>query len=485
MATDPTKAIEAYLLQATAAGETPSLCKFFDQEWDYVLNITKPDEDFHNNWKSRFNRVAKKTGVVVEDHEPDWEKLALALVQDRRVSNNDVTELESITTSSKKSSSSCSTTTSLSTTDFRWVENSYSQLKDNQRWWLYNHDGEKRKSVEDEMLKRALTCRQHSPIHSMIIDPMDPAWITEKYFTMDEMEIIRTHQVPELPELPAELSKYLLSFVGKHDMDTLLAHRQSTHFHPIKQASLYWAQKSIIDAMDLLVYDSLPNCMSSESDLLHDAWGFIKKCFETSKIKVTTGEKTMTATAQRRNNNRISEGGELKRKAVGTKVDIRFSYLQYEYGCVEAGLEDDQTGTKTINEGRLKLPRALKDILVQLSKSAPSSISKIKVCGFLISGFQITAYIMDCPNGGACRITKVGPHEFPRALEQFSAKMIPLLFLTWQIRQIMESTAHVVLNDSTMLMPTINSLPTNPIPPCMPSPKPSARKRSSTEAALH
>ncbi|CDH50656.1 predicted protein [Lichtheimia corymbifera JMRC:FSU:9682] len=66
----------------------------------------------------------------------------------------------------------------------------------------------------------------------------------------------------------------------------------------------------------------------------------------------------MTATAQR-------EGGELKRKAVGTKVDIRFSYLQYEYGCVEAGLEDDQTGTKTINEGCLKLPRALKDILVQ------------------------------------------------------------------------------------------------------------------------
>lgn len=71
------------------------------------------------------------------------------------------------------------------------------------------------------------------------------------------------------------------------------------------------------------------------------------------------GEKTMTATAQR-------EGGELKRKAVGTKVDIRFSYLQYEYGCVEAGLEDDQTGTKTINEGCLKLPRALKDILVHI-----------------------------------------------------------------------------------------------------------------------
>lgn len=71
-------------------------------------------------------------------------------------------------------------------------------------------------------------------------------------------------------------------------MDTLLAHRQNMNFHPIKEASLYWAQKSIIDAMDLLIYGSLPDCMSSESDLLHDVWGFIKKCFESSNIKVTT-----------------------------------------------------------------------------------------------------------------------------------------------------------------------------------------------------
>lgn len=49
----------------------------------------------------------------------------------------------------------------------------------------------------------------------MIMDPMDPAWITEKYFTMAEMDIIKTHQAPVLPELPNELSKYLLSYVGK------------------------------------------------------------------------------------------------------------------------------------------------------------------------------------------------------------------------------------------------------------------------------
>lgn len=94
----------------------------------------------------------------------------------------------------------------------------------------------------------------------------------------------------------------------------------------------------------------------------------------------------MSSTAQRRNQERVGGNGEVKRKAIGTKVDIRFSYLQHEYGCVEAGLEDDQTSSKTLKEGRLKLPRTLKDIFVQLAKAAPSSIKDIKVCGFLISG---------------------------------------------------------------------------------------------------
>lgn len=94
----------------------------------------------------------------------------------------------------------------------------------------------------------------------------------------------------------------------------------------------------------------------------------------------------MFSTAQRRNQERVGGSGEVKRKVVGTKVDLRFSHLRHEYGCVEAGLEDDQTGSKALHEGRLKLPRTLKDIFVQLAKAAPSSISRIKVCGFLISG---------------------------------------------------------------------------------------------------
>lgn len=49
----------------------------------------------------------------------------------------------------------------------------------------------------------------------MILDPMDPAWVADKYFTSAQMEIIRNDKAPELPELPAELWKYLVSYIGK------------------------------------------------------------------------------------------------------------------------------------------------------------------------------------------------------------------------------------------------------------------------------
>lgn len=40
--------------------------------------------------------------------------------------------------------------------------------------------------------------------------------------------------------------------------------------------------------MDLLTYGSLSDTITSESDLLHDVWGFIKKSFAKSVINVNS-----------------------------------------------------------------------------------------------------------------------------------------------------------------------------------------------------
>ncbi|KAI9323827.1 hypothetical protein BX666DRAFT_2117360 [Dichotomocladium elegans] len=117
----------------------------------------------------------------------------------------------------------------------------------------------------------------------MIIDPMDPTPINDHYFTIAQMEIIQTYAVPTLPKLPAVLLDYVLSYKEK---PTCPPTRKK--LPPIKQADLRWAHKSIVDAMDLLIYNRLPDSTFSESDLLHDIWSLIKKCFANSVIDVNT-----------------------------------------------------------------------------------------------------------------------------------------------------------------------------------------------------
>lgn len=84
-----------------------------------------------------------------------------------------------------------------------------------------------------------------------------------------------------------------------------------------------------------------------------------------------------------------NEEGQLNRKVVGTKPDLVMKRGNLEYGCVEAGCSDDPSNTKTINEGRLKLPRTLKDILGRLAKEARNKMNDIKVAGLIISGKYI------------------------------------------------------------------------------------------------
>ncbi|KAI9489537.1 hypothetical protein BDB00DRAFT_770415, partial [Zychaea mexicana] len=153
-------------------------------------------------------------------------------------------------------------------------------------------------------------------------------------------------------------------------------------FDPFEAPELYWAHKAIVEASDLFVYNYLPFQDHSESDLIHRIWEFVEKCFDGSSLKVQSGEKGSTASGERRNATRgssISSTGQLAHKCMGTRVDMRFSSNGREYGCTEAGLSNDINSTKTIQEGRMKLPHTMKDMFVHLVAEAPSAIRNIKV----------------------------------------------------------------------------------------------------------
>ncbi|KAG2219351.1 hypothetical protein INT45_011259 [Circinella minor] len=145
-----------------------------------------------------------------------------------------------------------------------------------------------------------------------------------------------------------------------------------------------------------------------ETDLIHRVWEFLEKCFDGFSVKVYRPVK-------RRATGRIKDGtlrmqtGKLQEKCLTQKSILHFRSSGLEYGCVEAGLSSDLNDTKAINEGRFKLPRTMKDIFNKLVLESPSAIGEIKVGGFLMTGLQLTAYILDSPAGKVCRITKAGP----------------------------------------------------------------------------
>ncbi|KAI9493622.1 hypothetical protein BDB00DRAFT_938798 [Zychaea mexicana] len=234
----------------------------------------------------------------------------------------------------------------------------------------------------------ALKYSHHHPAHSMILSTKDDAW--KDYFSPQELHQINTLSPIELPSLPASLKEYFLSYQGKKTLDQLLEHRKRHDFDPRTQPDLYWAQKSIIHATDLFLYQQLPATYDTESDLIHKKWGFVQSCFYESRFRAQSGEKSSISSSIRKNSNRsTNEEGQLNRKVVGTKVDLIIKQGNLEYGCMEAGCSDDPLNTKGVDEGRLKLPRTLKDILCRLTKEAPGKMNDIKVAGLIISGKYI------------------------------------------------------------------------------------------------
>ncbi|KAI9495808.1 hypothetical protein BDB00DRAFT_759640, partial [Zychaea mexicana] len=236
---------------------------------------------------------------------------------------------------------------------------------------------------------------------------------------------------------------------------------------------LYWAQISIINILDLFLYDILPANDDIEADLIHQKWGFIQLCFYESKLRVQSSSSSV-----RKNEAwRTDDEGLLDRKLVGTKVDLIFINGAHEYGCLEVTCSNDQHNTKATIEGRLKLPRTLKDMLASLSKMAPTRTHDLKVIGFIVTGRNLTLYILDCPNSSVVRIKKFGLYEFPSSVEQFSKMFIPLLSLVWQAKTIMKNTLAIINDDDDIVLPTDDGLIPSPIPPCMPSPKASSKRK--------
>ncbi|KAG0180084.1 hypothetical protein DFQ28_006752 [Apophysomyces sp. BC1034] len=366
---------------------------------------------YKNQWRFRFKKMATLLNLeVAASNKDQWLAVESQLNAQQQQPTNDLhpnasssTSVESLPSStslkslplstfassskSRRSSASASSSSSLSNcvlsaVDIEHVKAAYGSIKGSDKWILSTGT-----VVEDVMQKLALESMYEHPVHSLILDTSDKIW--ENYFTEDELEQITTYNRKCLPAFPDGYQEYLDSYDKNLSAKEVYQQACSHFFDPTEQHAKKWMQQSLMMAANLFLYNNkLKVDDFSEADFLHRVWPFVYHLFDDDYIEAKLGERCSSATAKRKNNRHQLEAIERRQQRVmGTRVDILFKYGGMELGCAEVGKELITTvDDKYMNDGMMKLPKSLRDMLSSLVDSSQDQVNHVMVVGFLVMG---------------------------------------------------------------------------------------------------
>ncbi|KAG1148374.1 hypothetical protein G6F37_004111 [Rhizopus arrhizus] len=259
------------------------------------------------------------------------------------------------------------------------------------------------KAVDDVMKNLAQESVYEHPAHSMILVPDDPVW--KNHFTNDELNEIRSFHLTPLPNIPNDIEQYLTIYEEDwKSAKELYKFADDQKHDPVDEFHLKWIRESFMRAAELFFYDDTPTLNAySEADLLHEVWSFVYRAFKDRQIKAALGEKSNIAVA----------------------------------------LVDD----KYLDDGLMKLPKTLRDMLSLLIQKNPAQANHLKTVGFLIAGLTMELVIMDCPvSHHITRISRTPKLEFPSCISVIAVDLPPLLEITWKGKEVMKATIKTLNN---------------------------------------
>ncbi|CAG8661834.1 9187_t:CDS:2, partial [Paraglomus brasilianum] len=159
------------------------------------------------------------------------------------------------------------------------------------------------------------------------------------------------------------------------------------------------------------------------------------------------GESTSISTATRKNKKRKSE----ERRKIGRRGDWILRAVgngkKDEFGAGEAGKDwVDEHGTKYIREIGLKLPKTLKDMLVNLMeriKWNEEVRKQIQTIGIIHAGLMMTIVYADNPKGYICRFRRCDLMEVPDTVEKFDS-VLTILASVLNAKSVVQETVKMV-----------------------------------------
>lgn len=122
--------------------------------------------------------------------------------------------------------------------------------------------------------------------------------------------------------------------------------------------------------------------------------------------------------------------------------DSRFmNEVAREYGASETGSKyDSENGTKILNEGYLKVPKTLKDMLDNLCSHYPNvSMEQVETVGYVHAGIFCQVLRVDRPSLYTTRVTRLNPSSISSEVSCFGASVLPALYISYIVREIVLS----------------------------------------------
>ncbi|KAI8137847.1 hypothetical protein BJV82DRAFT_524451 [Fennellomyces sp. T-0311] len=250
------------------------------------------------------------------------------------------------------------------------------------------------KVVEDALFHHALLLDSERLCHSFIIDMTNNDLVKQDVFTQIEwQEILEENRKPN-PDLPKTLKAYM-NGLNSDSFSSLRSklyerHAWQVDYDHAAHSDFDWVHSTMLNMVRLLQSKNLAY-NHLESWYNAHVWRFVDTVFDDNDdVTVVRGESSSKASTVRRNEGRQDVA---VRQKMGARLDlvIRTKHADHskniELGGGECGKNhEDATGTKRLNEAKLKLPKSLKDMVNDILSVYPALKNDIETFGFATYG---------------------------------------------------------------------------------------------------
>ncbi|GBC08304.1 hypothetical protein RclHR1_08000001 [Rhizophagus clarus] len=352
----------------------------------------------------------------------------------------------------------------------------YEKFQDSRKWVLSTG-----KVVEDVLYNFASKCSYEHASHSFIIDPTDQSYIKEGIFTEEELNEIKTHKKRDLPEIPEDLLGYLMTFAKStlHDLrraiDQPIKFIQG-EFNPEKHHDYDWIRYAMYTILQEYEIGSLRKDHHERWYNMHLWCSIVDRCFSyVDDMETIRDESCSIASGIRKNTNRTTSGvNKMERQKIGRKGDfILRTSSNLEFSGAEAGRTFKDKGTKWLVESGLKLPKLLKDMIVQLANEAEWSeqvLRNLTTVGFVHADRRQMLLELDCPEGYVCRLSRGNIYKVADSIVTHTTETLPLIAATWRAKAAIQECLNIVrrrmvkIDDDKIILEIVRSAGSTKLP---------------------